>query len=160
MYKWLIDHKKKEKRIPELPIKPSSEVVIGNEKPKANDQEKPGCSTVPTTTCDRPRGADKWGEPSTSFATETEQTSGNDFAAISQPERKKKKIGNPGEREKKIGFVLSWINNPKFKGWLEKSSKPAGRGTEFAFCNVCNMDVVAHKTVLIKHSNSEKHKLN
>ncbi|KAG5888349.1 hypothetical protein JTB14_014578 [Gonioctena quinquepunctata] len=81
-------------------------------------------------------------------------------AAIPSLETKKKKIGNPRKREKKTGFVLSWINNPKFKDWLEKSSKPASRRTAFAFCKVCNLDVVAHKTVLIKHSNSEKHKLN
>ncbi|KAG5886014.1 hypothetical protein JTB14_018431 [Gonioctena quinquepunctata] len=145
MDKWLVDSEK-EKRIPE-PIKPSLVAVIGNGKPKANychDQEKPG----------------KWGEPSTSCGTETEQTCENDFAAIPSLEVKKKKIGNPRKREKKTGFVLSWINNPKFKDWLEKSSKPASRGTAFAFCKVCNLDVVAHKTVLIKHSNSEKHKLN
>ncbi|KAG5886760.1 hypothetical protein JTB14_014195 [Gonioctena quinquepunctata] len=145
MDKWLVDSKK-EKRIPE-PIKPSLVAVIGNGKPKANychDQEKPG----------------EWGEPSTSCGTETEQTCENDFAAIPSLETKKKKIGNPKKREKKTGFVLSWINNPKFKNWLEKSSKPASRGTAFAFCKVCNLDVVAHKTVLIKHSNSEKHKLN
>lgn len=56
--------------------------MIGKGKPKANDQEKPGCSNIATTTCDTPRGDDKWKEPSTSFATETEQSCGNDFVSI------------------------------------------------------------------------------
>ncbi|KAI4454200.1 hat family c-terminal dimerization region [Holotrichia oblita] len=53
------------------------------------------------------------------------------------------------------------MNIRQLKGWLQKStSKSASQVTEFAFCKVCNVDIIAHKTVLLKHSCSEKHKLN
>ncbi|CAG9773177.1 unnamed protein product [Ceutorhynchus assimilis] len=97
-------------------------------------------------------------EPSTSCTIEESSEDDNNNATHS--DRKTKNTSqNPRKRKRKSGFVSSWLNIPKFKGWLEKSSKPASQGN-FAFCKVCNIDVVAHKTVLIKHSCSAKHKLN
>ncbi|CAG9773284.1 unnamed protein product [Ceutorhynchus assimilis] len=73
-----------------------------------------------------------------------------------------KKQGPSGSKKKdKKKFVASWCQMPIFQGWLEKSSKaPNQDKNEFAFCKVCQMDIVAHKSVLVSHSKTEKHKLN
>lgn len=76
-----------------------------------------------------------------------------------QQERKEKSKALT-KKQKQGRFVNSWLNISQFKGWLQKSTKSSSQTTEFVFCKVCNMDVVAHKTVLLKHSTSEKHKLN
>ncbi|CAG9773219.1 unnamed protein product [Ceutorhynchus assimilis] len=58
-----------------------------------------------------------------------------------------KKQGPSGSKKKdKKKFVASWCQMPIFH--------------EFAFCKVCQMDIVAHKSVLVSHSKTEKHKLN
>lgn len=75
------------------------------------------------------------------------------------PPKKKQKMDVP-KKEKKKTFVSSWKNLGEFKGWLEKSIKAPSEGNEYAFCKVCNCDIMAHKSVLLKHSKSEKHKLN
>lgn len=57
-------------------------------------------------------------------------------------------------------FTSAWLRDPQFKDWLEKSSSNRKKGIEYAFCKVCKLDITAHKSVIKRHSNSEKHKFN
>lgn len=50
-------------------------------------------------------------------------------------------------------FQKSWLSDPLFGNWL--AEKP-GDGTK-ACCKVCNIDLRAHKTDLLKHQKRDKH---
>lgn len=61
--------------------------------------------------------------------------------------------------EKKIRFnkfLDSWTTRPEFKGWLTKHNEIRD-GHELAFCRICNMTVIAHKSDLIRHLHSKKY---
>ncbi|CAH0715749.1 unnamed protein product, partial [Brenthis ino] len=63
----------------------------------------------------------------------------------------------PIEKKKRFNkFLDSWTTRPEFKGWLTKHNEIRD-GHELAFCRICNMTVIAHKSDLIRHLNSKKH---
>ncbi|XP_018563337.1 uncharacterized protein LOC111692190 [Anoplophora glabripennis] len=70
--------------------------------------------------------------------------------------------GQPSKYKKKklTKFVSSWLNMPKFSGWLAKSEKRDDANNEYVFCKVCNSEIIAHKSILLKHQATEKHKTN
>lgn len=67
------------------------------------------------------------------------------------------------EDEKNMGikhnFRDKWLEMKEFQGWLKKSSKKKGH-SEFGYCTICDDYVVAHKSCLIRHMNTAKHKKN
>ncbi|KAK2727450.1 hypothetical protein QYM36_008067 [Artemia franciscana] len=59
-----------------------------------------------------------------------------------KPPKKKKDTG----RDHK--FVKSWMNEKKFQGWLkEVTGDPYS-----AFCHACNVQILARRSVIIKHA--------
>lgn len=53
---------------------------------------------------------------------------------------------------KKRSFSVKWLDEPLFEGWLmECDGKPK--------CKCCNVSLSAKKSDLIKHANTNKHKI-
>ncbi|KAG5881767.1 hypothetical protein JTB14_005530 [Gonioctena quinquepunctata] len=72
-----------------------------------------------------------------------------------ETEPKKPKLGKRNINK----FCPNWLENPEFMGWLRKSkSTDPKTGSDLAKCIVCMTTITAHKRVLSKHSQSERHK--
>lgn len=54
------------------------------------------------------------------------------------------------------------MEDPKFKPWLIKQdSKKSLKGkNELGYCKFCQCSIIAHKATILRHSKSDKHKLN
>ncbi|XP_069964757.1 uncharacterized protein [Bactrocera oleae] len=50
-----------------------------------------------------------------------------------------------------------WLNEPNFSSWLCKNSNMRD-GNDLANCKLCSVSNLAHKSDLIRHINSERHK--
>lgn len=61
------------------------------------------------------------------------------------------------ERVKK--FNNCWLKMKEFEGWLEKISETT-ENEDSAFCNICEIGLIAHKSTLMKHKVSKRHKKN
>lgn len=69
------------------------------------------------------------------------------------------------ERKKNIRqcqykFCNNWLSLKFCKDWLVKSEIVNKMGDENAHCKVCNVDIVAHKNDIKRHSESRRHKDN
>ncbi|CAH0546933.1 unnamed protein product [Brassicogethes aeneus] len=73
------------------------------------------------------------------------------------PENKEKGKRKRGRQLNK--FCDSWLNDPEFSKWLAKSTNKKN-GHEYAFCKVCNSEIIAHRNDIRRHSSSEKHSYN
>ncbi|XP_072402181.1 uncharacterized protein [Diabrotica undecimpunctata] len=141
MDKWLFSFKSKHQE---------TETNKQKDSPVPLDVEKPGCSH-------QVEGSPIYPAPTHSHIMSDNGDTMNDPT----PAKKKIKIEKASKSEKKKTFNSSWKSVPQFKNWLEKSIKqPSSEGNEYAYCKVCDCDIVAHKSVLLKHSISERHKLN
>ncbi|CAH0551089.1 unnamed protein product [Brassicogethes aeneus] len=63
--------------------------------------------------------------------------------------KKKQKGEMKGPRNTK--FCTFWIQVKEFKGWLSKS-QVIRNGNEYAYCEVCKMDIIAHRNDIKRHS--------
>lgn len=54
-------------------------------------------------------------------------------------------------------FRDRWLELEEFKGWLEKSDKKRGK-FELVNCKICDCTLNAHKSSLLKHRNTKRHK--
>ncbi|CAG5006021.1 unnamed protein product [Parnassius apollo] len=50
-----------------------------------------------------------------------------------------------------------WLQEPNFLSWLCKDSKMKD-GNDLAHCMLCSVSIIAHKSDLIRHMNSDRHK--
>jgi hypothetical protein len=70
--------------------------------------------------------------------------------------KKKPKIGKYPYKASEPQFVQGWLKLPIFANWLEKNKKKKG-GHDMAYCRICDADLTAHKTELVRHAKSTKH---
>lgn len=76
----------------------------------------------------------------------TKNTSSSSSDEIETPQSKRAHI------VKKRSFSVKWLDEPLFEGWLmECDGKPK--------CKCCNVSLSAKKSDLIKHANTNKHKI-
>lgn len=73
----------------------------------------------------------------------------SDSSESSYPPKKKVKRLNK--------FNSSWLEEPDFSSWLQKDLKMKD-GHELAHCTLCSVSIIAHKSDLIRHLNSDRHK--
>lgn len=66
---------------------------------------------------------------------------------------KNKKTREKDERVNK--FNDGWLKMKEFEGWLEKTENE-----DSSFCSICAITLIAHKSSLIKHKLSKRHKKN
>lgn len=76
-----------------------------------------------------------------------------------RPKKKNKTTVPRGESPRVSKFCDSWLNVSEFKAWLIRSKTQKG-GEDLAHCNVCKVDIIPHKSGILKHNKSQKHKLN
>ncbi|CAG9837716.1 unnamed protein product [Diabrotica balteata] len=144
MDKWLSSFKSKHKETDKNKQKDS---------PAPIDIEKPGCSY-------QNEGSPIYPAPTHSHIM-SDNGDTNNMNDPTTSAKKKIKMEKASKYEKKKTFNSSWKSVPEFMNWLEKSTKqPSSEGNEYAYCKVCDCDIVAHKSVLLKHSTSDRHKLN
>lgn len=80
----------------------------------------------------------------------------------SHPSTSKSDLISPTPAKKKnltvrvFKFKDSWTNEPEFRGWLHKSNKNRGIH-DLGHCNVCDIEITAHKSEILRHSKSERH---
>ncbi|XP_045481813.1 uncharacterized protein LOC123685957 [Harmonia axyridis] len=53
-------------------------------------------------------------------------------------------------------FQELWLEDRRFKLWLERSKKNGN----YAYCKVCQCEIVGYKSLLLNHEQTNKHKLN
>lgn len=57
-------------------------------------------------------------------------------------------------------FCSSWLSLDFCKSWLQKAKMVSKSGGEYAHCKICNLDIIAHKNDIRRHSTSARHKEN
>lgn len=89
-------------------------------------------------------------KPSTSRNVEeyisTSASSSEEVSLLQIKKRKKKSYAQKYQKK--------WEEDDAFKGWLQTSKK----GATYAFCRVCNKDLVCGKSELLRHSEVTSHK--
>lgn len=68
-------------------------------------------------------------------------------------------LKKPKKELKKNKFSSSWLEIGSFKNWLVKSTIEK-MGNEYAHCKICDVDMIAHRNDIKRHSISNKHKEN
>ncbi|KAJ8970481.1 hypothetical protein NQ314_001210 [Rhamnusium bicolor] len=86
-------------------------------------------------------------DPCTSSSSSLKSTSKTEFEG---PKVKKSKRFNK--------FNELWLKEPDFAGWLRKDNKNTKDGHELALCLVCSASFIAHKSDIIRHMKSERHR--
>jgi hypothetical protein len=59
-------------------------------------------------------------------------------------------------KKKIYKFNQAWLKEPQFSGWLKKQDKCRGK-SDIAYCKVCDVDMSAHRTEILRHSKSARH---
>ncbi|CAH1114791.1 unnamed protein product [Psylliodes chrysocephalus] len=128
---------------------------------KLNEDPGPSKSTQdhPTNFCNISKESNRKKTTSdVEVAKLSKDTSDSDSNSENKP--KKQRIKRESKKRSYI-FCNKWLSDEKFKGWLTKSkNKSAKTNNDLASCIVCNHEMLAHKSVILRHSASENHKFN